>query len=238
MQRLATLTANYAGTDLGHLADRIDAAIAAAGKPPAKVKVDQRGQVPPLRELLDGLGGGLAIALVIVALLLAANFQSIRLAAIVLASLSVVIAGVITALLLTGSTLNIESFIGAIMAVGVAVANSILLLTAAEEARRGGASSADAARQAGTTRLRAILMTSLAMLAGMIPMALGWSEAGSQTAPLGRAVMGGLIFGTVATLTLVPAAYAWVMASAGRASLSVDPDDPQSTHYQKDHAVS
>jgi multidrug efflux pump subunit AcrB len=238
MQRLATLTANYAGTDLGHLADRIDAAIAAAGKPPAKVKVDQRGQVPPLRELLAGLGGGLAIALVIVALLLAANFQSVRLAAIVLASLSVVIAGVITALLLTGSTLNIESFIGAIMAVGVAVANSILLLTAAEEARRGGASSADAARQAGATRLRAILMTSLAMLAGMVPMALGWSEAGSQTAPLGRAVMGGLIFGTVATLTLVPAAYAWVMASAGRASLSVDPDDPQSTHYQKDHAVS
>ena len=238
MQRLATLTANYAGTDLGHLADRIDAAIAAAGKPPAKVKVDQRGQVPPLRELLAGLGGGLAIALVIVALLLAAHFQSLRLAAIVLTSLSVVLAGVVAALLLTGSTLNIESFIGAIMAVGVAVANSILLLTAAEEARNAGASAADAARQAGSARLRAILMTSLAMLAGMIPMALGWSEAGSQTAPLGRAVMGGLIFGTVATLTLVPAAYAWIMGPVGRASLSVDPDDPRSPHFQKDHAVS
>jgi multidrug efflux pump subunit AcrB len=152
MQRLATLTANYAGTDLGHLADRIDAAIAAAGKPPAKVKVDQRGQVPPLRELLAGLGGGLAIALVIVALLLAAHFQSLRLAAIVLTSLSVVLAGVVAALLLTGSTLNIESFIGAIMAVGVAVANSILLLTAAEEARNAGASAAGAARQAGAAR--------------------------------------------------------------------------------------
>ena len=238
MQRLATLTANYAGTDLGHLSARIDEAIAAAGKPPAKVKVDQRGQVPPLRELLNGLGAGLGIALVIVALLLAAHFQSARLAAIVLASLAVVLAGVVAGLLATGSTLNIESFIGAIMAVGVAVANSILLLTAAEEARRGGATAEAAALTAGATRLRAILMTSLAMLAGMIPMALGWSEAGSQTAPLGRAVMGGLIFGTFATLTVVPAAYAWVMGAAGRASLSVDPDDPQSPHYHPDHAVS
>jgi len=238
MQRLATLTANYAGTDLGHLSARIDEAIAAAGKPPAKVKVDQRGQVPPLRELLNGLGAGLGIALVIVALLLAAHFQSARLAAIVLASLAVVLAGVVAGLLATGSTLNIESFIGAIMAVGVAVANSILLLTAAEEARRGGATAEAAALTAGATRLRAILMTSLAMLAGMIPMALGWSEAGSQTAPLGRAVMGGLIFGTFATLTVVPAAYAWVMGAAGRASLSVDPEDPQSPHYHPDHAVS
>ena len=238
MQRLATLTANYAGTDLGHLSARIDEAIAAAGKPPAKVKVDQRGQVPPLRELLNSLGAGLGIALVIVALLLAANFQSARLAGIVLLSLTLVIAGVIAGLLVTGSTLNIESFIGAIMAVGVAVANSILLLTAAEEARRGGATAEAAALKAGSTRLRAILMTSLAMLAGMIPMALGWSEAGSQTAPLGRAVMGGLIFGTFATLTVVPAAYAWIMGSVGRTSLSVDPDDTQSTHYHKDHAVS
>jgi multidrug efflux pump subunit AcrB len=238
MQRLATLTANYSGTDLGHLSARIDEAIAAAGKPPAKVKVDQRGQVPPLRELLSSLGAGLGIALVIVALLLAANFQSARLAGIVFVSLSLVIAGVIAGLLVTGSTLNIESFIGAIMAVGVAVANSILLLTAAEEARRGGATAEAAALKAGSTRLRAILMTSLAMLAGMVPMALGWSEAGSQTAPLGRAVMGGLIFGTFATLTVVPAAYAWIMGSVGRASLSVDPDDPHSTHYHKDHAVS
>jgi multidrug efflux pump subunit AcrB len=238
MQRLATLTANYAGTDLGHLSARIDEAIAAAGKPPAKVKVDQRGQVPPLRELLNSLGAGLGIALVIVALLLAANFQSARLAGIVLLSLTLVIAGVIAGLLVTGSTLNIESFIGAIMAVGVAVANSILLLTAAEDARRGGATAEAAALKAGSTRLRAILMTSLAMLAGMVPMALGWSEAGSQTAPLGRAVMGGLIFGTFATLTVVPAAYAWIMGSVSRASLSVDPDDAQSTHYHKDHAVS
>jgi multidrug efflux pump subunit AcrB len=238
MQRLATLTANYAGTDLGHLSTRIDEAIAAAGKPPAKVKVDQRGQVTPLRELFAGLGRGLLIAFVIIALLLAANFQSIRLAGTIIAALPIVLSGVILGLLATFSTLNIESYIGAIMAVGVAVANAILLITAAEQARLAGADAATAARQAGQTRLRAILMTSFAMLAGMVPMALGWSEAGSQTAPLARAVMGGLIFGTVATLTFVPALYAWIMADVGRASPSVDPDDTQSTHYHKDHAVS
>ncbi len=238
MQRLATLTANYAGTDLGHLAGRIDEAIAAAGKPPAKVKVDLRGQVTPLRELFAGLGRGLLIALLLILLLLTAHFQSLRLAGVVLASLPVVVAGVLVGLVVTLSTLNIESYIGAIMAVGVAVANSILLITSAEQARRAGNPAAVAAQEAGSARLRAILMTSLAMLAGMIPMALGWSEAGSQTAPLARAVMGGLIFGTCATLTLVPALYAWAMSSVSRDSLSVDPDDPQSTHYQKDHAVS
>jgi len=237
MQRLATLTANYAGTDLGHLAGRIDEAIAAAGKPPAKVKVDLRGQVTPLRELFAGLGRGLLIALVIIALLLTANFQSIRLAATVLAALPLVLTGVSLALLFTASTLNIESYIGAIMAVGVAVANAILLLTTAEQERLAGADALTAARGAAQTRLRAILMTSGAMLAGMLPMALGWSEAGSQTAPLARAVMGGLLGGTLATLTFVPALYAWIMADVSRDSPSVDPDDTHSTHYHKDHVA-
>lgn len=237
MQRLATLTANYHGTDLGHLSERIDAAIAAAGKPPAKVKVDQRGQVPPLRELLASLGQGLVIALVLIALLLTANFQSIRLAGIILATLPLVLTGVVVSLLLTRSTLNIESYIGAIMAVGVAIANAILLLTTAEQLRRNGSNATEAALGAGQTRLRAILMTSGAMLAGMVPMALGWSEAGSQTAPLARAVMGGLLFGTAATLVLVPALYAWMMQAATTTSPSVDPDDPHSPHYDKTHAA-
>jgi multidrug efflux pump subunit AcrB len=235
MQRLATLTANYEGTDLGHLAERIDQAITAAGKPPPKVKVDQRGQVTPLRELFSGLGRGLALAILLIALLLAANFQSLRLAGTVLATLPVVLAGVLIALLLTGSTLNIESYIGAIMAVGVAVANAILLVTTAERLRLAGATAEVAAQEAARTRLRAILMTSLSMGAGMLPMALGWTEAGSQTAPLARAVLGGLLAGTIATLTLLPALYAWSMGSVARASHSVDPDDPQSPHY--DHAV-
>ncbi len=238
MQRLITLTANYAGTDLGHLAERIDAAIAAAGKPPAKVKIDQRGQVTPLRELLASLARGLGIALVIIALLLAANFQSLRLAGIILATLPVVLLGVIAGLIVTFSTLNIESYIGAIMAVGVAIANAILLITAAERLRRDGATAEAAALGAGKSRLRAILMTSFAMLAGMIPMACGWSEAGSQTAPLARAVMGGLIFGTLATLTLIPALYAWSMNAANSRTISIDPEDPQSTHYDKTNALS
>jgi len=235
MQRLATLTANHEGTDLGHLAERIDRAIAAAGKPPAKVKVDQRGQVTPLRELFTGLGRGLALAVVLIALLLAGHFQSLRLAATVLATLPVVFAGVLTALLLTGSTLNIQSYIGAIMAVGVAVANAILLVTTAERLRLAGATATAAAEGAARSRLRAILMTSFSMCAGMLPMALGWSEAGSQTAPLARAVLGGLLAGTVSTLTLLPALYAWSMGSAARTSLSVDPDDPLSPCH--DHAA-
>lgn len=231
MQRLATLTANYAGTDLGHLAERIDQAIAAAGKPAGKVKVDQRGQVTPLRELLTGLGGGLALALLAIALLLTANFQSLRVAGMALAMLPPVLAGVLLALLATGSTLNIESYIGAIMSVGVAIANGILLLTAAEQRRRGGEAAPEAAAQAARRRLRAILMTSGAMLAGMLPMALGLSEAGAQTAPLARAVIGGLLAGTAATLFLLPALFAWGMGSADRRSPSLDPDDPLSPHH-------
>jgi multidrug efflux pump subunit AcrB len=228
MQRLATLTANYCGTDLGHLADRIDQAIAAAGKPVGKVKVDQRGQVTPLRELFAGLGSGLALAILAIALLLAAYFQSFRLAGMALSTLPATLAGVLLALSATGSTLNIESYIGAIMSIGVAVANGILLLTTAETMRRAGASAAEAGVQAARRRFRAILMTSGAMLAGMLPMALGLSASSSQTAPLARAVMGGLLVGTAATLFLLPALFAWGMATAHRRSPSLDPDDTSS----------
>ena len=235
MQRLVTLTANYAGTDLGHLSERIDQAIAAAGKPAGKVKVDQRGQVPPLRELFAGLGRGLGLALLIIALLLLAHFQSLRLAGVVLATLPLVLAGVLVALVATDSSLNIESYIGAIMAVGVAVANCILLVTTAERLRREGAVAATAAEQAARLRLRAILMTSGAMLAGMIPMALGLSEASAQTAPLARAVIGGLLAGTCATLFVVPALFAASMSAADRRSPSLDPDDHRSPHH--DHVL-
>ncbi|MFN5805926.1 MAG: efflux RND transporter permease subunit, partial [Opitutia bacterium] len=138
MQRLVTLTANFHGSDLGSLAEKVDAAVAAAGAPPAKVKVDVRGQVAPMRELLDGLRTGLLAALAVIALLLTASFQNVRAALAVLAPIPAVLAGGAALLLLTGSTLNIESYIGLIMAVGVSVANCILLVTAAEERRRAG----------------------------------------------------------------------------------------------------
>ena len=144
---------------------------------------------------------------------------------------------------LTGTTLNIQSFMGAIMAIGVAVANAILLVTFAEQARVGQASAclpsslgntggtpaplsaAEAAVEGARSRLRPILMTSLAMIAGMVPMALGLGEGGEQTAPLGRAVIGGLALATVATLLVLPAAFALIQGPAHRRSASLHPDD-------------
>ena len=140
-----------------------------------------------------------------------------------------VIAGVVLALWLTGTTLNIQSFMGSVMAIGVAVANAILLVTFADRAWREGASPIEAATIGARSRLRPILMTSFAMLAGMLPMALGLSEGGEQMAPLGRAVMGGLALATFATLTVLPAMYA-VLAARRVSSPSLDPDDPSSRH--------
>src|SRR5207244_5752650 len=157
---------------------------------PAKVKVDVRGQVIPMQQMLDGLRTGLLLAVVVIFLLLAANFQSVKLSIIVVSTVPAVIAGVALTLWLTGTTLNMQSFMGAIMAIGVAVANAILLITFAERSRIGGAAADAAAVDGAQSRLRPILMTSLAMMAGMMPMALGLGEGGQQTAPLARAVVG------------------------------------------------
>jgi multidrug efflux pump subunit AcrB len=135
-------------------------------------------------------------------------------------------------LFVTGTTLNVQSFIGAIMAIGVAMANAILLLTFAEQHRHDG-KAADASAVAGATgRLRPILMTSFAMMAGMFPMALAFGEAGYQSAPLGRAVIGGLAAATAATLLLLPACYALLQSRARRESASLDPDDPESRFFE------
>jgi multidrug efflux pump subunit AcrB len=136
-------------------------------------------------------------------------------------------------LFLTGTTLNIQSFMGAIMAIGVATANAILLITFAERARRGGATAQAAAVEAARQRLRPILMTSCAMIAGMIPMALALGEGGQQVAPLGRAVIGGLLAATVATLILLPSIFAAVQSWSLTTSVSLDPDDPASSHYDQ-----
>jgi multidrug efflux pump subunit AcrB len=133
---------------------------------------------------------------------------------------------------LTGTTLNSQSFIGSIMAIGVAMANAILLVTFAEKRRRDGLSADDAAISGAASRLRAILMTSCAMIAGMLPMALGLGEAGQQNAPLGRAVIGGLLAATAATLLVLPAVFAMVQRRASSASPSLDPSDQESVHYQ------
>src|SRR5262249_29586978 len=156
--------------------------------------------IQPLRDTLTSLGAGLLVAVLVIYLLLAANFESVRLPLVVVSTVPAVICGVIFSLLLTGTTLNIQSFIAAIMAIGVAVANAILLMVFAQRHRPEGASAKDAAIEAARTCMRPILMTAMAMTFGMIPMALGIGEGGQQTAPLGRAVIGGLVVATAATL--------------------------------------
>jgi multidrug efflux pump subunit AcrB len=227
-QRMVTLTANLSGADLGSVSSRLDEAIKKAGAPPRGVTVNVRGQIAPMKQTLASLGLGLVLAVLVIYLLLAANFQSIRLALVVLSTVPAVICGVILSLLLTRTTLNLQSFMGAIMAIGVAVANAILLVIFAEEHRRAGNPANAAAIHGAQTRMRPILMTSLAMIAGMIPMALGIGEGAQQTAPLGRAVIGGLAFSTAATLLILPAVFSLVQERSGTRSPSLDPEDPQS----------
>jgi len=227
--RVVSLTANIHGSDLGAVAKEINRVLAEAGAPPAKTSVAVRGQIPPMEEMFTGLRNGLLLAVVVIFLLLAANFQSLRLSLVVISTVPAVLAGVALTLRLTGTTLNIQSFMGAIMAVGVAVANAILLVTFAERARMSG--NADAALEGATSRLRPILMTSFAMMAGMLPLALGTGEGGDQTAPLGRAVIGGLAAATLATLFALPSVFAVVMTGKHTRSASLDPDDPASPQF-------
>jgi multidrug efflux pump subunit AcrB len=226
MTRMVTVTANIEGTDLGSAATAVRTALQQLGAAPPKVSIAIRGQVQSMDQLLNALQFGLLLSVFVVFLLLVANFQSWQLALVTVASLPAVIAGVAIVLWLWRSTLNLESFMGAIMAVGVAVANAILLVTFAERARMEGKTAAVAAIEGASSRLRPILMTSLAMMAGMLPMALGVGESGQQTAPLGRAVIGGLALATLATLWVIPAVFALVRSKAGRRSPSLDPDDP------------
>jgi multidrug efflux pump subunit AcrB len=228
MQRMVTVTANIEGADLGSVAKQVNEALARLGQPPAGISVTVRGQVIPLAQMLDGLRNGLLMAIAVIFLLLAANFQSLKLSFLVVSTTPAVIAGVLLMLWVTRTTLNIQSFMGAIMAVGVAVANAILLVTFAERSRLGGANAPEAAVEGARSRLRPILMTSTAMIAGMVPMALGFGEGGQQTAPLGRAVVGGLAAATVATLLVLPPIFSLVQARAHRRSASLDPTDPQS----------
>jgi Cation/multidrug efflux pump len=231
-QRVVSLTANIHGKILSEAAGEVKAAIKRAGEPPRGVTVWMRGQVPPLEETIAGLQIGLLLSIAVIFLLLAANFQSVRLAFAVISTIPAVICGVIAMLLMTGTTLNVQSFMGAIMAIGVAVANSILFITFAESSRREGKSSMDAAVEGGRGRVRAILMTAAAMIAGMTPMALGLGASSHQTAPLGRAVIGGLIAATISTLVILPSVYALLQSRAKAESPSLDPDDPGSKYYE------
>ncbi|MDB5953416.1 efflux RND transporter permease subunit [Ramlibacter sp.] len=173
-------------------------------------QVQLRGQVQTMQNSFAGLGLGLAMAIVLVYLLVVVNFQSWIDAAIIIAALPAALAGIAWMLFITGTTLSVPALTGAIMTMGVATANSILVIAFARQQRETGMSPMAAAQSAGATRIRPVLMTALAMISGMIPMALGLGEGGEQNAPLGRAVIGGLLFATVSTLLFVPVLYAGV----------------------------
>jgi multidrug efflux pump subunit AcrB len=166
-----------------------------------------RGQVDTMQTSFRRLGFGMIFAILLVYLLMVVNFQSWLDPFIILTALPGAFAGILWLLFATQTTLNVPSLMGAIMAVGVATANSILLVTFANDERAEGKDHLEAALSAGFTRIRPVLMTALAMIIGMLPMALGLGEGGEQNAPLGRAVIGGLIFATFSTLFFVPIVY-------------------------------
>ncbi len=230
-QHIVSLTANIHGITLGEAAVKLNRAVASAGAPPRGVSVKMRGEIPALEQTLSGLRTGLLLAVLVILLLLTANFQSFQLALAIVLTIPAVLAGVLLMLQITGTTLNVQSFMGAIMAIGIAVANSILLVTFAERARHEGRTVLEAAREGAASRLRAILMTASAMIFGMLPMAIGSLEGGSESAPLGRAVIGGLIVSTFTTLTVLPSIYAILQRKASINSPSLNPMDPGSRYH-------
>ncbi len=230
-QHIVSLTANIHGLTLGQAASQLNEVLPRAGIPPRGVAVRMRGEIPALEQTISGLRVGLLLAVLVIFLLLAANFQSLRLALAIILTIPAVLCGVILMLSITKTTLNVQSFMGAIMAIGIAVANSILLITFAERSRHEGRNVFEAAREGASSRLRAILMTAAAMISGMIPMAIGFTEGGSQSAPLGRAVIGGLIVSTFTTLTILPSIYAILQRRASTTSPSLNPMNPESRYH-------
>ena len=199
------------GTDLAAVSGEVKKLVdEVRPKLPRASQVTMRGQVETMQSSFVGLGIGLLMAIVLVYLLIVVNFQSWIDAAIVIAALPAALAGIAWMLFITGTTLSVPALTGAIMTMGVATANSILVIAFARQKREAGVEPLAAALEAGATRLRPVLMTALAMIIGMIPMALGLGEGGEQNAPLGRAVIGGLLFATVSTLLFVPVVYAAV----------------------------
>ncbi|MEX2568489.1 MAG: efflux RND transporter permease subunit [Cyclobacteriaceae bacterium] len=229
-QRYITLTANMHEKDLGGAVKALDRAIADLGELPPDIKVIKRGQTDLLEQTTSELEIGLLIAILVIFLMLAASFQSFKISLATISILPAVVGGSILFLLVTGHSLNIQSYMGAIMAVGVAVANAILYMTNAEDLRK--ANNTMAYFNASGNRLRPILMTSFAMMAGMTPMALGLGEGGDQIAPLGVAVIGGLFFSMFSTLLFLPLVYKTLVGNIKYKSVSLNPGDQSSRYHE------
>jgi multidrug efflux pump subunit AcrB len=222
-QRYITITANIQQEDRGAVFGKVRKAIADLGKLPSGAKILLRGQPELLEQTLQSLQFGLIVAVMVIFLAMTIFFQSFRVALVALSVIPAVIAGALFLLFLTGNTLNIQSYMGTIMAVGVAIANAVLFLTNAEQLRKSGASPFHIT--AAGNRLRPILMTTTAMIAGMIPMALGLSTGGDQTAPLAIAVIGGLVFSAFSVLFFLPHVYQSLAGRKVYRPISLYPDD-------------
>jgi len=226
-----SVTANLNNKDLGTATADVKAAIQSIGELPRGLSIQTVGLSEVLTDTLSSLQTGLLTAVVVIFLMLAANFQSFKVSLVVLSTLPAVMLGSLVMLMLTGSTLNLQSYMGIIMSVGVSIANSVLLITNAEHLRMHNGNALLSAKESAALRLRPILMTSVAMVVGMLPMASGFGEGGDQAAPLGRAVVGGLIASTFAALIILPLVFSWVQGKASTTSVSLDPEDEESRHY-------
>jgi multidrug efflux pump subunit AcrB len=228
-----SVTANLNNTDLGTAAKDVSKAIAGLGELPRGLIVQPVGLINVLGDTLGSLQSGLLVAIVVIFLMLSANYQSFKIPLIILTTVPAVVLGALILLTITGSTLNLQSYMGIIMSVGVSIANAVLLITNAEQLRKENGNALESARQAASLRLRPIIMTSVAMVAGMLPMAIGHGEGGDQVSPLGRAVIGGLIASTFAVLIVLPLVFAWAQGKESTDSISLDPEDKDSKHYIK-----
>jgi len=226
-----SVTANINKKDLGTATTDVNKALQALGKPPRGLTVELRGLSQTLTETLDSLQSGLLVAILVIFLMLAANFQSFKVSLVVLCTVPAVLGGALFLVKITGATLNLQSYMGMIMSVGVSISNAVLLVTNAEELRKHNGDALKSAREAVALRIRPILMTSLAMVVGMLPMASGLGEGGDQTSPLGRAVIGGLLASTFAALIVLPLVFAWVQGKTSTESVSLDPEDKESKFY-------
>jgi multidrug efflux pump subunit AcrB len=226
-----SVTANIDHTDLGTATKDVQHVITGLGELPRGLFIEPIGLSKVLTETMKSLEVGLLVAIVVIFLMLAANFQSFKVSLVVLTTVPAVVLGALLMLLATGSTLNLQSYMGIIMSVGVSIANAVLLVTNAEQLRKVNGNALESAREAASLRLRPIIMTSVAMIAGMLPMAIGHGEAGEQTSPLGRAVIGGLLFSTFAVLIILPLIFAWAQNKATTQSVSLDPEDEESKFY-------
>ncbi|WP_026970019.1 efflux RND transporter permease subunit [Algoriphagus terrigena] len=228
---MLTVTANIHDIDLGSASKEVGKAIESLGNLPRGLTVEQVGMSATLIDTLASLESGLLVAIIVIFLMLAANFQSFKVSGVVLVTVPAVLFGSLLLLISVGSTLNLQSYMGIIMSVGVSISNAVLLITNAEELRRRNGNALLSAREAASLRVRPIVMTALAMIVGMIPMAIGFGEAGDQTSPLGRAVVGGLAMSTVAALIILPLAFSWAQEKTSTQSVSLDPEDEESIHY-------